>query len=247
MRRVSLQPAYVLHRRSYRETSFLVELFTPDYGRLTLTAKGARRHKSTAQGLLQPFTPLMVSWAGKGELMTLVGADAYGEVRHLKGDSLFAGFYLNELLMGLLERWDAHPALFKTYDQALMALQAVPLDQHALRTFEKSLLEELGYGLLFKDDMVPPESYREDKYYRFVPDQGFVISELGEDAKEKSTLFSGKNLLAIAREDWQDEDCMRDAKRLTRFVLAPLLGNRQIHSRKLFVQPGEVRINDEEK
>jgi DNA repair protein RecO (recombination protein O) len=245
VRRVSLQPAYVLHRRSYRETSFLVEIFTPDYGRLTLTARGARQSKSTAQGLLQPFTPLMVSWAGKGELMSLAEADAHGEVRHLKGDSLFAGFYLNELLMALLERWDAHPSLFKSYDEALVALQAVPLDQHALRNFEKSLLEELGYGLLPKDDAAHNAAYLPDKYYRFVPEQGFVISELGEDAKAKSTIFSGKSLLAIANEDWQDEDCMRDAKRLTRFVLAPLLGNRQIHSRKLFVQPGEARVEDE--
>jgi DNA repair protein RecO (recombination protein O) len=241
MRRVSLQPAYVLHRRSYRETSFLVELFTPDYGRLTLSAKGARRTKSTAQGLLQPFTPLMVSWVGKGELMTLAQTDAYGEVRQLKGDALFAGFYLNELLMALLHKWDAHPRLFKIYDETILALQEVPLNQRALRVFEKVLLEELGYGLLPKSDDGCNDSFVPDKYYRFVPDLGFVISELGEDAKAKSALFSGKSLLSIANEDWQDEDCMKDAKRLTRFVLAPLLGNRIIHSRKLFMQFEEAK------
>ena len=245
MRRVVSQPAYVLHRRSYRETSFLVEIFTPDYGRLTLSARGARNTKSTSQGLLQPFTPLMVSWAGKGELMSLAQVDACGEVRHLKGDSVFAGFYLNELLMALLERWDAHPVLFAAYDRALTSLQAVPLNQNALRTFEKTLLEELGYGLLPKDGGAQHVAYLPDKYYRFVPEQGFVISELGEDAKAKAALFSGKSLLAISNEDWQDEDCMRDAKRLTRFVLAPLLGNRQIHSRKLFMQFGEVKIDEE--
>src|SRR3990167_3982988 len=107
MRRISFQSAYVLHRRSYRETSFLVELFTLDHGRVTVAAKGARKAKSSTQGLLQPFTPLMVSWSGKGELMTLVQADAHGEVRGLKGDALFAGFYLNELLTALLQKWDA--------------------------------------------------------------------------------------------------------------------------------------------
>lgn len=240
MRRVAFQPAYVLHRRPYRETSFLVELFTPEYGRLTVTAKGVRGSKSTAQGLLQAFTPLSVSWAGKGELMALASTDAQGEVRHLKGDSLFAGFYLNELLMALLERWDPHPVLFKRYDETLLALQDVPLNQHALRLFEKTLLEELGYGL------TPDAShFLPDKYYRFIPEQGFVISELGEDAKAKSVLFSGKSLLAIANEDWQDEDSMRDAKRLTRFVLAPLLGSKQIYSRKLFMQPVEARVDDE--
>ncbi|HTM63379.1 MAG TPA: DNA repair protein RecO [Gammaproteobacteria bacterium] len=238
MKRVSIQPAFVLHRRSYRETSFLVELLTPEYGRVTVTAKGARQAKSPSQGLLQPFTPLTVSWAGKGELMTLTQVDANGPVRQLRGESLFAGFYLNELLTALLQKWDPHPTLFKVYDQTLTALEAAPLNEQVLRVFEKLLLEELGYGLLQKDGdaWLQPE-----KYYRFVPDQGFVISELGEDAKAKSTLFSGKSLLAIANDDWSDEDCMRDAKRLTRFVLAPLLAGKPIHSRRLFLQPEEIK------
>lgn len=245
MRRVSLQPAYVLHRRSYRETSFLVEVFTPDYGRLTVSARGVRQGKAAVLGLLQPFTPLVMGWAGKGELMSLAQVDAHGEVRQLKGDSLFAGFYLNELLIALLEKWDAHPQLFKAYDATLVALQAVSLDQRVLRSFEKTLLEELGYGLLPKAQSAHNESFQADKYYRFVPELGFVISELGADVKAKSTLFSGKSLLSIASEDWQDEDAMRDAKRLTRFLLAPLLGNRIIHSRKLFMQLGEVNHVEE--
>lgn len=241
MRRVSFQPAFVLHRRSYRETSYLVELFTPEYGRLTVTARGVRQAKSPSQGLLQPFTPLLVSWTGRGELMTMVQADANGVVRHLRGDALFAGFYLNELLTALLHKWDPHPQLFNVYDQTLTALQEVPLNQRALRLFEKILLEELGYGLMPRDGSDSSDTFQEDKYYRFVPDQGFVLSELGEDAKAKSSLFSGKSLLAIANEDWRDEECMKDAKRLTRFVLAPLLGQRPIHSRKLFMQPGESK------
>ncbi len=89
-----------------------------EYGRLTLTAKGARQMKSSVQGLLQPFTPLLISWAGKGELMALTQVEAHGALRRLLGDALFAGFYLNELIMALLEKWDAHPPLFSAYDGA---------------------------------------------------------------------------------------------------------------------------------
>lgn len=245
MKRVTFQPAYVLHRRLYRETSFLVELFTPEFGRLTVAAKGARQVKGGSAGLLQPFTPLHVSWSGKGELMTLTQAEARGSINLLQGDALFAGFYLNELLMALLQKWDAHPDLFISYDQTLMAMQAQPLDQRILRSFEKVLLNELGYGLMPRDEAQQNADFQPDKYYRFVPEQGFVISELGEDAKAKTSLFSGKSLLAMARDDWQEEESMRDAKRLTRFVLAPLLGGKTIHSRRLFMQPGEMK-NDEE-
>lgn len=245
MKRVTFEPAYVLHRRPYRETSFLIELFTPNHGRLTLTAKGARQTKSSAQGLLQPFTPLMVSWAGKGELMTLTQVEANGALKQLRGDAMFAGFYLNELIMALLEKFDAHPALFNAYDEALDALQSEALNQAALRTFEQVLLGELGYGLLASGDTAHNESFLAEKYYRFVPEHGFILSELGEDAKDKPTLFSGESLLAIMRADWGQTDSMRDAKRLTRFMLAPLLGNKQIHSRKLFMQLEEVRHDEE--
>jgi DNA repair protein RecO (recombination protein O) len=245
MKRTSFQPAYVLHRRSYRESSFLVEIFTPEHGRLTLTAKGVRHRKSTASGLLQPFTPLMVSWAGKGELMSLTEVEANGTVIPLKGDAMFAGFYLNELIMALLQKWDPHPVLFNAYNTAMNALTATPLNQQALRSFEKILLEELGYGLLTSSDIAHNESFLPGKYYRFVPEQGFILSELGEDAKDKPTLFSGESLQAIIKEDWQQCDSIRDAKRLTRFLLAPLLGNRPIHSRKLFMQLGETRHDEE--
>jgi DNA repair protein RecO (recombination protein O) len=233
MKRILLQPAYVLHRRSYRETSYLVELFTQAHGRLTVIARGAGK-RSSAQGLLQPFLPLLVSFAGKGELMSLIEVEANGAMKHLQGECLFAGFYLNELLMRLLQKWDAHADLYAIYENALSALQGDMLEEKTLRSFEKKLLEELGYGLLPKHN--PHHVFVEEKFYRFIPEHGFTPCD---EAHEGNTgnIFSGKNLLALAREDWQNEECLFDAKRLTRFVLAPLLGERPLYSRRLFMQP----------
>lgn len=234
MKRVLLQPAYVLHRRLYKETSFLVELFTPEHGRVSLIARGVRKAKSVGPGLLQPFVPLIISFSGKTELLTLTQLEANGEVRQLYGECLFAGFYINELLMCLLEKWDPHSRLYDAYEKTINTLQQSPLKQETLRIFEKHLLEELGYGLLPNSDWAS-RAISPDKYYRFVPDQGFVESGLGEDSRTQSNIFLGKNLLAYANCDWQDHESLRDAKRLTRLVLAPLLGTRQIHSRQLFL------------
>lgn len=242
MKRVLLQPAYVLHRRTYRETSYLVELFTPEHGRLTVVARGVRKPRSSTQGLLQPFVPLLVSWAGKGELMALSHVEANGVMKHLQGECLFAGFYLNELLMCLLQKWDAHAGLYVAYERAISALQTDRLEQKALRSFEKYLLEELGYGLLPKSDVSLHNAFSPDKFYRFIPEHGFVIcgeTMDSENLTNRGNIFSGKNLIAIAKEDWQDEDCLFDAKRLTRFVLTPLLGTRPIYSRRLFMQLDE--------
>jgi DNA repair protein RecO (recombination protein O) len=235
MKQVLLQPAYVLHRRSYRESSFLIELWTPDHGRLTVVAHGARKARSMMQGLLQPFIPLLVSWLGKGDLMTLTHSEMREGIKisPLQGECLFAGFYLNELLMCLLQKWDAHATLFKAYEKTVIALQTAKLEQKILRSFEKCLLEELGYGVLPKSEAALQQAFDLDKYYCFIPEQGFVLSEPGDLLASKA-LFSGKSLVAIAKEDWQYEDSVQDAKRLMRLLLALLLGARPLHSRRLF-------------
>ena len=229
-----LQPAFVLHRRLYKETSYLVELFTKEHGRVSLIARGVRKAKSIGPGLLQPFIPLVISFSGKTELMTLTQLETKGEEKQLFGECLFAGFYINELIMCLLEKWDAHSSLFDAYEKAITVLQQIPLKQETLRIFEKKLLEELGYGLLPDSDWAS-QAIKSDRFYRFVPEQGFVESGLGEDSQTQTNVFLGKNLLAYANCDWPDQDSLRDAKRLTRLVLAPLLGARQIHSRQLFL------------
>jgi DNA repair protein RecO (recombination protein O) len=235
MKRVLLQPAYVLHRRPYRETSFIVEMFTADYGRVSVLAKGVRKAKSATLGLLQPFVPLLISFAGQTELMTLTAVEAREELRSLYGESLFAGFYLNELLVNLLHRWDTHPKLFLCYTDTLRNLH-LSLQQKTLRAFEKCLLEELGYGVLARTDSFSPE-----KYYRFIPEQGFVVSEIGIESVQT---FSGKSLLAIAQENWSDEKVLQEAKRLMRSLLLPLLGAKQLYSRQLFVVPDHPPLDD---
>ena len=83
--RVSLQSAFILHGRDFRDTSRLLDVFSLDYGRVTLVAKGARSPRSKLQGILQPFTPLLISWSGKGDVQTLTGAESVKSTIHLSG------------------------------------------------------------------------------------------------------------------------------------------------------------------
>ena len=239
MKGVSLQGAYVLHRRPYRETSFLVDVFTPDDGRFTVVAKGVRKARSNLQGLLQSFTPLTISWQGNGELVTLTHTEMRGELKRLHGDCLFAGFYLNELLMILLQKWDPHPALFQWYEKTLTLLQADVLEEKYLRSFERRLLEELGYGLLPKMAVNAPAMILTDHYYRYVPEDGLVtVGACVNESLQHPHLFAGHLLLNIANENWQDSETLSAAKRLMRLILTPMLGNRSLHSRKLFARSG---------
>src|SRR5512138_566209 len=107
----SLQPAYLLHRRPYRETSLLIEAFTAGSGRIALIAKGARGGRKGNAAILQPFQPLLISWTQRGEVGTLTAVEPREQALALHGTTLFSGFYLNELLMRLLARNDPHPEL----------------------------------------------------------------------------------------------------------------------------------------
>src|SRR3990167_1374131 len=105
--RISLQPAFILHQRPYRETSVLLDVLTQDYGRLSLIARGVRKERSRLRAILQPFIHLLISFQGKYELMTLVTAESSGAPISLRRASLFCGFFFYELLVCGLQKKDA--------------------------------------------------------------------------------------------------------------------------------------------
>src|SRR5260370_33338727 len=138
------QQAFVLHAYAYRETSLIVEVLTQGYGRVALVARGAKRPRSELRGVLQAFQPLTLSWAGSGELKTLIHAEWRGGLPLVCGSALLCGFYLNELLLKLLPREDPHPRLFDAYESALSRLANGAAQAPVLRPFELRLPAALG-------------------------------------------------------------------------------------------------------
>lgn len=248
--RVEFQPAYVLHTRPYRDTSLLLDLLTPDWGRLSAVAKGVRRGKSQRRPLLNPFIPLLVSFQGRGNLQTLTGVEANGSGHRLQGLGLYSGFYLNELLVRLLGEWDASPAIYQDYQQVLQRLsQAVqgspspnetPTDspEPILRLFEWNLLSHLGYGINFNREAETGTEIQATSVYRFDPEAGFIgpqpIDPETLSSAARASLFRGEDLLACDREDLSNPQTRAAAKRLSRLMLQPLLGSKPLKSRDLF-------------
>src|SRR5213080_5041440 len=171
------QPAFILHTYPYRETSLVAEVFTRNFGRLPLLAKGAKRPSSALRGLLRAFQPLQLSWGGKSELRILHKAEWQGGLAPLQGTSLICGFYLNELLMRLLHRNDPHEQLFEYYQDTLAALSASKDYMAILRAFEQRLLQELGYALTLDHDVVRGEMIDANEYYCYEIERGPVKLE----------------------------------------------------------------------
>ncbi len=144
--RISDEPAFVLHRYDWSESSLILEVFTRHHGRVALVAKGAKKPSSNFRPILLPLQPLHVAYGGDAEIRTLKGAEWMGGHVMPTGDALMSGYYLNELLLNLLARDDPHPRLFDVYASVVQIIASRHLDvlQSALRTFELLLLREIG-------------------------------------------------------------------------------------------------------
>ncbi len=225
------EPGYVLHTYAFKETSLVAELFTRNAGRVGLVAKGARRPTSAMRGALMAFQPLLLTWSGKSELKVLHRAEWQGGQVQMTGLPLICGFYLNELLLKLLPRDDAHEALFDGYEQALAELRNGEPVALVLRRFERLLLSELGYGLALTSDAqgVPIAAERE---YVYVVERGAVPAD-GTGADSSLPVLRGAALLAIARDDYRDPVIMPQARALMRYILNHYLGGKELYTRQL--------------
>ncbi len=237
--RISDQRTFVLRTFAYSETSLLVDVFARETGRLMLIAKGARRLKSRQRGLLRPFQPLLLSWSGRGELPIVSGAEQAGWAVPLMGDAWLCGYYMNELLVHLLHRYDAHEGLFDGYEQALESLARNPSGEATLRLFEKRLLGELGYGLRLEfeaDGRTPVVGHHR---YDYVPDRGPVPLAASMQGPVE---VSGATLLALADEQLEDRQVLLESKQLLRVVLDRHLDGRALRSRRLFQQMRDAAL-----
>ena len=228
--RVDLNPSFILHHRSYRETSLLLDVFSREHGRVSLVAKGARKQQNDKRALLQPGRKINIAWSMRRELGTLTLAEPVpGNHPHGYGGMLTV-FYINELLVRLLHRHEPHPELFDAYEETLVKLNDTSTEQQVLRLFEKRLLEALGYGLVLNAD-TGGNAIRPDGRYNYLPEQGPVPCAA---ANGGSLTISGGTLLALAEEEFNDEFMLAEAKQLMRMVLRNLLGDKPLASRELY-------------
>ena len=229
--RVASQPAFVLHSYPYKETSLIVDVFSRDYGRVALVAKGAKRPHSKLRGVLQTFQPLTVSWSGKSEVRTLTSAEWVGGLLPLEKAALLCGFYLNELLVKLLARDDAHPALFDHYIATLNQLAHDEPAPIVLRKFERALLKETGVGGNLSVCTTTGRAVEAEAMYVVDPERGPRLAHPSDNTPR----VHGKTLLDMEREDYSDSTTQTQSKFLMRFLLAHHLGGAQLNTRQILI------------
>ena len=233
----SLEEAFILHARNYRDTSLILDLFTRESGRYSVVVKGARSAKSKIRGRLQPFTPILVSAVGRGELKTSTNIDFFQKPFDLRGRSLMLGLYVNELLFRLLDKFYPIVGLYLGYKDMLAELvgsrektlaSEQGSDVLAIRKFELCLLEQLGYGINFEYDARDGQEVLAHRHYLFQAQQGF--HSINAPHAES---FSGEEVLKNSSGDLGSVDSKK-LLNLTRRSLSELLGHKPLKSRTLF-------------
>ena len=232
-RRVANEPAFLLHRRPYTESSVLIDLFSRHHGRMVLIAKGARKLKSRWRGSLLPFQSLIAAWSGRGEVKTVTGIEGEGPSCGLRGKALYCGYYMNELVLRLLHRFDPHEDVFDNYANALARLSTEEDQERVLRIFEKQLLRDLGYGMHLVRDADRGNPIDPGERYRYRPDAGPLKYS---DTDHNGVSVHGATLLALEEEVEFDERTRRESKRLIRSVLDYHLDGQTLRTRIVYGQ-----------
>ena len=230
MTKVDLTPAFLIHRRTFKESSLLLDFFTRDYGKIRLVGRGLRASKTN----IQMFQQLNISFSGRTQLKTLSAWEMHDTPRMLTAEVLILGMYVNELIARLLHENDAHIRLFEAYQQLICQIVTLnELNRHwLLRLFENSLLAELGYALDFSAD-VGQIAIDNNSFYEYQPQSGFSKSATGKISGNLLTQLSLGEL-----DNMPNLAQLKVCRNLNRQRLGALLGDKPLKSRSLFFNSG---------
>ncbi len=236
--RITRQPAYVLHSRAWRETSMLLEVFTRDFGRVGLVARGVRGVRARLpRSSLEPMQALRLDWSGRGELPTLAAVEPAGTPRALRGEALLSAMYVNELMVRLTARHDPLPPLFDRYARLLDELSDTSLTAWCLRCFERDLLAAIGYALPLDVAADTGRPIEADAVYDYLPEAGAVAAGNHPEAVR----VRGSALLALAAGAPPDAQDLAALRRLMRSLIGRQAGSRGLQSWRVLADPLRTR------
>lgn len=229
--KVAHQPGFVLHSYPYKETSLIIDLFSRDYGRLALVAKGAKRPHSRLRSVLQTFQPLNVAWTGRAEVRTMTNAEWVGGMLPLERSALLCGYYLNELLTKFLLRGEPSPTLFQHYVSTLNQLAHGESAAIVLRQFEIALLQQSGLLGDLSFCTVSGSQVREQLRYIVNPEEGVQPAHISESGP----VVEGKTLRDMSVGDYSDPTTQVQSKQLMRYLLQYHLHGQSLKTRQILI------------
>jgi DNA repair protein RecO (recombination protein O) len=141
--------AIVLRTVPWSETSFVVTLFTREFGKISAIAKGARRLRSPFETSLDLLAKSQIVFIRKGHDVLDLLTESKLTRRFRSGQRallpLYCGYYIAELLLTLTEEHQKVIPLFELSDRTLIALDAGSSPHDTILQFEMQTLRMLGH------------------------------------------------------------------------------------------------------
>ena len=221
------EPCFLLHARSFGDTSIIADVFTESSGKISIMAKGAKNPRSKFFGHLLPFSALRIIVTGKSEMKTLTQIDSNFVSQSVKGPhDLYTYLYVNELMMSLLPKGLPNQELYDLNQKFVELARADAISDLDLRVFELNLLDVLGYGINFDTDSMENSEFKEATLYSFIPEKGFHRTN---DANG----FSAQEIRAIKNRALEGIDKLK-LKQLLQVAIGACLDGRELSSRDFF-------------
>ena len=232
----SLQPAVVLHKRPYKETSYIIDFFTREFGRVSAVANGIRRPKSPLRETFSPFSVLLITCGGKNNLKKLFDSEVRYRPDYISNKTYSCLIYLNELIMAFLHKEDPHLNLFDNYVHICKYMPQIEVQaeiEKYLRRFELTLLQEIGYGIDLEKDADSGEELNSNLFYEFNPMAGFINRDHLKSINDQN--FKGEDIINFSKGIFDSNRTRKTAKQITRKAIDFHLDGKEIKSRDFFL------------
>ncbi len=136
--------AFIIHSRSFGETSTIFDLLTEENGLISTILKGAKKRKDVSQ--LQPSREFIVE-ASKANLPSLIKYEL-SKTYIIKKKYILLIVYFNELVYRLVPKNQPQKTLFNIYHNYISYMSSTDDHQDSVIIgFELLLLKNLGYAV----------------------------------------------------------------------------------------------------
>ncbi len=234
--RVVDEPAFVLTTYPWSESSLIAEVLTRSHGRVAVAIKGAKRAYSKFRGIINPFTPLMVTYAGADEVKNLTDAKWMGLAGALPAENLLSAFYVNELVLRMTMREDAVERLFDAYIEVIgqLTLKKGIHVQVALRRFEVVLLEALGWGQRAKD------AFLEHPNVRWCVRDGELVPWNPSSPERCECLLTNACASAVIENNITTQSPLPEVREVLRRIIGYYVGSKGLNTRRTQTSWSEI-------
>ena len=215
-------PSWILHSRKFKENSLICDILTKENGKISVIINNTNSKKK--RQLLQPFQELWLEYQPTSSFLNKVIAIEPGKISYnLLNTKSICGLYINELILKTTASSEHLPIIFPSYTICLKELYEYTNPAYALRNFEKTLLQALGYGIAFEKAL-----NSEGKNFLYHQEKGFIVT-----SETSNISFNKQQIKLIQQGQWEKPKINNLAKILFSTALGYILNNKPIRCKEI--------------